>query len=242
MLLSGKMIKMSKANKKIACLDTDVIIKMSRNNSGLLQRIIDIFDKCYLHERVYQEVKWPEETVKLLNKLINANKIVLITDKELFNKLEIKELFLDSLKQALEIFGIDYSNLYSKLENYLNEPDRLIAELEDIDRTIEDNIGEIRTLQMIILLRDIEKEKINYFISDDRRARNAVVLKYGSTLTGQKIYGISLIGAFYLLREEGLSKAEALKYIKYIQPEESKLFIYKNRRDKMSNLDIIDKL
>lgn len=52
--------------KKIACLDADVIIKMSHNDSDLLEYVVGFFDECYLHKQVYHEVEWPEETVNLL--------------------------------------------------------------------------------------------------------------------------------------------------------------------------------
>lgn len=114
--------------------------------------------------------------------------------------------------------------------------------MKELDKNIEDNLGEIRTLQMIILLREIEWDKINYFISDDRRACNSIILKYGSTLTEQKLYGISLISSLYLLKINGYTKNKALKLIENLPSSKSKIFYEKNRMDKMNNKEIINNL
>ncbi len=228
--------------KKIACLDTDVIIKMSHKDSELLEYVVDFFDECYLHKLVYNEVEWPEETVNLLNRLIDNNEIKLITDRELYKRLEMKRLFINSLQQVCDIFGITYEKIYSDLEKYINNEDRLFNKLNEADESIEDNLGEIRTLQMIILLREIEWEKINYFISDDRRARNAIILKYGSTLTEQKLYGVSLISSFYFLRNNGLNINKAMNLIDKFPSSEGKIFYEKNCMGKMNNREIINNL
>ncbi|MFW6281660.1 MAG: hypothetical protein ACOC1O_02545 [bacterium] len=227
--------------KKIACLDADVIIKMSLNDSELLEYVVDFFDECYLHNQVYQEVEWPEETVNLLNRLIDNNEIKLITDRELYKRLELKKLFINSLQQVCDIFGITYKKIYSDVEKYINE-DRFFNKLSEADESIEENLGEIRTLQMIILLREIEIEKINYFISDDRRARNAIVLSYGNTLTEPKLYGVSLISSLYFLRNNGFTRNEALNLIEKLPSSESKIFYEKNLMGKMDNKEIINNL
>ncbi|MFW6028813.1 MAG: hypothetical protein ACOCRO_01020 [Halanaerobiales bacterium] len=42
-------------NNKVACLDADVIIKMSQGNNDLLEIVASVFDRCYLHQcREYQ--------------------------------------------------------------------------------------------------------------------------------------------------------------------------------------------
>lgn len=228
--------------KKIACLDADVIIKMSYNNSELLKYVVDFFDECYIHSQVYHEVEWPEETVDLLDRLINSKDIKLITNRQLYKRLEMKKLFIDSLQQVCNIFGITYNKLYSDLEKYIKNEDKLFNKINEADENIKDNLGEICTLQMIILLREIEMEKINYFISDDRRARNAIILKYGSTLTEQKLYGVSLISSLCFLRNNGFTKNKALKLIEKFPSSESKIFYEKNRMDKMDNKEIINNL
>ncbi len=228
--------------KKIACLDADVIIKMSYNESELLEDVMDIFDECFLHKKVFHEVEWPEETVDLLNRLIDNNEIKLITDRELYKRLGMKRLFINSLQQVCDIFGITYENIYSDLEKYIYNEDRLFNKLNEADKTIEENLGEIRTLQMIILFREIEWKKINYFISDDRRARNAIILKFGSTLTEQKLYGVSLISSLYFFRNNGFPKNKALNLIEKFPSSESRIFYEKNRMEKMDNKQIINKL
>ena len=126
--------------KKIACLDADVIIKMSLNDSELLEYVVDFFDECYLHNQVYQEVEWPEETVDLLDRLINSEDIKLITDRELYKRLEMKKLFIDSLQQVCNIFGITYNKLYSDLEKYIENEDRLFNKMNEAEESIEDNL------------------------------------------------------------------------------------------------------
>lgn len=229
-------------NKKIACLDTDVIIKMTHNESELLNLVVDIFDKCYIHDYIYKEVDWPEETVNILNKLIEKDKVNIINDEMLYNNLEIKRIFLDTLQQVCDIFGIDYDEIYSDIEQFKSNDKKFIKELKEADKHIKYNLGEIRTLLMIILLREIKQDKINYFISDDRRARNAVILKYGKTLTEQKIYGISLISSIHLLKIEGYAKARVLKVVENLQTKKNKIYYEKDRMDKMSNKQIINKL
>lgn len=229
-------------NQKIACLDADVIIKMNNNGSELLENMLDIFTECYLHKHVYKEVKWPKETVKLLDKLIAKKVIKLITDRGLYNRLEIKKMFIDSLQQVCNIFGLTYENIYYDLEKYIDNEQIFFKKLKEFDKNIDENLGEIRTLQMIILLREIEWDKINYFISDDRRACNSIILKYGSTLTEQKLYGISLISSLYLLKKNGYTKNKALKLIENLPSSKSKIFYEKNRMDKMDNKEIINNL
>ena len=229
-------------NEKIACLDADVIIKMNNNGSKLLENLLEIFSECYLHKHVYKEVKWPKETVKLLDQLIDQDVIKLISDRVLYNKLEMKKMFIYSLQQVCEIFGLNYENIYYDLEKYIDNEQKFFKKLKELDENIEDNLGEIRTLQMIILLREIEWDKINYFISDDRRACNSIILKYGSTLTKQKLYGISLISSLYLLKINGYTKNKALKLIENLPSSKSKIFYEKNRMDKMNNKEIINNL
>ncbi|SKA03512.1 hypothetical protein [Selenihalanaerobacter shriftii] len=226
---------------KIACLDTDAIIKMSMNSSSLLKKLVSIFSKCYLHERVYQEIQWPEETVKKLDELIDTGEIVLLTDKELLEKIEIKEFYLDSLKQVCNIFGVNYYNKYYYELESLGVNKDFLEKVANIDSELDD-IGEIKTLHMIVLLRDIESKQINYFISDDRRARNSIVLNYGQALKEQKLKGISVMGALYLLQKKGLSKNKILEYIEKLPFEETKVYNLKQNLIKLSNLEIVEKL
>ncbi len=229
-------------DSKIACLDADVIIKMSQGNIGLLDKVVEIFNRCFLHKCVYNEVEWPEETIEILNRLIDKNKISLVTDEDLFDKLKYKEFFASSLQQACEIFAVDYEEIYTDLEDIIEYRDGLLEEIKEADELVEGNLGETRTLQMIILLRDLEGEDVNYFVSDDRRARRGIILSYGSTLAGQKIYGLSLISIFNILKEKGMSREEALKYVEQFKSDKSKVY-HKNRNmASLSNIKIIDKL
>jgi hypothetical protein len=200
-------------DNKIACLDADVIIKMSQGNISLLEKVVKIFDRCFLHKCVYDEVEWPEETIEILNRLIDENRISLVTDEDLFDRVKHKELFTSSLQQACEIFAIDYEEIYSNIENIIEDRDMLLKEIKKADELVEENLGETRTLQMIILFRDLEREDVNYFVSDDRRARRGIILRYGSTLTGQKLFGLSLISIFNILKEKGMSREEVIEYV-----------------------------
>ena len=229
-------------DNKIACLDADVIIKMSQGNITLLEEVVGVFNKCFLHQCVYDEVEWPVETIEILNRLVDEKKILLVTDKILFDRIEYKELFVSSLEQACEIFSIDYEQIYSNIENMIEDRDKLLEELKKADELVEGNLGETRTLQMIILFRDLEGEDINYFVSDDRRARRGIILSYGSTLTGQKIYGLSLISIFNILKKEVMSIEEALEYVVQFQFDKSKVYLQNGNMSSMSNIEIIERL
>ncbi len=229
-------------DNKIACLDADVIIKMSRDDIGLLEKVVEDFDKCFLHKCVYDEVEWSEESIEILDRLISEDRILLITDENLFDRLEFKELFMSSLQQACEIFAIDYEEIYSGLEIIIEDKDRILEEIKKVDQNVEGNLGETRTLQMIILFRDIEEENVNYFVSADRRARRGIILSYGSTLTGQKNFGLSLISIFSVLKEKDMPMEDALEFVKKFQSDKSKVYLQNKNMSTISNIEIIKKL
>ena len=87
---------------KIACLDADIIIKTTANNSDMLDDIIEVFNKCYLHEYVFNEIKWPKTTIIKLDSLIRSEEIELITDEQLYEMIGNKNYFLNTLEKACE--------------------------------------------------------------------------------------------------------------------------------------------
>jgi len=95
---------------------------------------------------------------------------------------------------------------------------------------------------MIILFRDLEREDVNYFVSDDRRARRGIILRYGSTLTGQKLFGLSLISIFNILKEKGMSRKEVIEYVEKFQSDKSKVYLQNRNMATVSNIEIIEKL
>ncbi|MCK8816280.1 hypothetical protein MWH28_02745 [Natroniella sulfidigena] len=200
-----------------------------------------MFDKCYLHSRVYQEVKWPDEVVVRLNDLIEKQQIILVNDEELLTKIEIREYFLATLEEVCEVFGVDYYEQYYDELRDSNSNEELLNAVEIIDNQLKD-IGEIKTLHMIILLRDIANKQINYFLSDDRRARRAIVLTFGKTIYDDKITGLSVLGSFDLLKENGLAKVNALEYIKKFSFTKTKVYDQKRNMIKLENNIIIEKL
>jgi len=62
--------------------------------------------------------------------------------------LEIKKLFLDSLQQVCEIFGLEHEDIYSNLNDFINNKEKFINKLHKSDKCIKENIGEVRTLLM----------------------------------------------------------------------------------------------
>lgn len=226
---------------KIACLDADIIIKTTANNSDMLDSIIEVFNKCYIHEYVYNEIKWPQNTIIKLDSLIRAKKIKVLNDEQLYKMIENKSYFLNTLEKACEIFAVDYNKYYSDLEN-IDVKNDFIKNLRKHDKLISSNLGETKTLQMIILFRDLFDNDINYFLSEDRRARRGMILKFSQTTKGYKIHGISLIGAFYLLKNSGISEQKALEFKNELGIQSNKVYNSKNNMENMDAEIIINKI
>lgn len=228
-------------DKKIVCMDADIIIKTTTAGSDLLDKIVEVFDKCFLHDYVYNEIKWPEETIIKLDNLIEAGKIELVTDEDLFDDLNNKKFFFETLKQACEIFAIEYNKIYSHLTEAKNK-DTFLDLIKIADKKVEGNLGETKTLQMIILFRDLKNEDINYFISDDRRARLGIILRFAQTMRGYKIRGINLMSVFWFLKASGMTKIQAVQYVSNFKSDKSKIYNYDNNMQKLDNKIIIEKL
>lgn len=214
-------------------LDADIIIKMGKASFKLLRNLVDLFDKCYLHQRIYIEVKFPPECKEILEELIREEKIILIEDKYLLKELESKGLFLLTFQQACNFFNKDYyqkqySNLYqiSSNQEFLNKIEEIGDKLDDI--------GEIRTLQMIIALFS-EDNTDNYFISNDRRARNGIILNYNQV----NIQGISLMSSFHYLKDK-ISKDEALDYVSKFDITKVRVYKSDGSRASVSTEEFID--
>ena len=94
---------------------------------------------------------------------------------------------------------------------------------------------------MIILFRDLEIENINYFISDDRRARLGIILRFSQTMRRYKIKGINLISVFLFLKENGMSKSQAIQYLSKFQTTKSKIYNSNNNMQKLDNKIIMEK-
>lgn len=226
-------------NRKIACLDADIIIK---SNHKLMDKIVEVFDDIFLHIAVYNEVKWPEEIRKKLKKLIARSKLKLISDEYLYEQVEYKRLFLDALCRSCDIFAVDYDEKYFELDKSDdNNKNEFLNLLGTLDNNISNNLGEIKTLQMIILLRDQIEEEVEYFISDDRRARNAIILGFGS-IEGLSVHGISMISLFYFFKEAGMQKKEAISYVKSLNFSETKVYDKNSDMIKLNNIGIINRL
>jgi hypothetical protein len=73
-------------NKRVGILDANVIIKTCRRKTDLFDRIISLFDQCYLHNTVYTEVKFPENCLEKLNNFIEEGKVILIKDQLLLEE------------------------------------------------------------------------------------------------------------------------------------------------------------
>lgn len=228
-------------DKKIVCLDADIIIKTIAAGSDLLDKIVEVFDKCFLHDYVYNEIKWPEETIIKLDNLIETGKIDLVTDEDLFDDLNNKKFFLETLRQACEIFAIEYNKIYSYLAEAKNK-DAFLDLIKAADKKVEANLGETKTLQMIILFRDLKNEDINYFISDDRRARLGIILRFAQTMRDYKIRGINLMSVFWFLKASGMTKIQAVQYVSNFKSDKSKIYNYDNNMQKLDNKIIIEKL
>lgn len=231
--------------KQIALLDANVIIKTCRKNTDLFDRIVSLFDQCYLHNTVYTEVKFPEDCLDKLNQFIEEDKIILIKDQLLLDKAITQDYFLKTLEEACDIFNNTYyTTYYSKLENL--EGDNFLDKLLAIDKDINfRNTGEIRTLQMIILLRDDDKlqGKVNIFISDDNGARNNIVRNYGRSIKDVfKLQGLSVLGCIYNLKDD-ISKEQAIDYTNDFAEKGTKVVRQKERKKiLLDNEEIINKI
>ena len=73
-------------------LDTDSIIKTSITLKGeeesLLEKLLKLEGVYYIHAHIHKEVRWPQESKKLLDKLIEKGTIMVLSDKDLIELLK----------------------------------------------------------------------------------------------------------------------------------------------------------
>lgn len=228
-------------SNKVACLDADIIIKTCQIDLKLFDYLINYFDEIILHKSVYNEIIWPKKTIVKLNSFIKNGNIILLSNEDLYEKIRYKNYFLNSLKQACDIFAVEYEEIYSDLED-IDNTDEFFQAMKEFDSKVESNLGEIKTLQMIILLKDNKARGIEFFISEDRRARNVIITKYGSSILGQSLQGVSLLSLFYFFKKNGMTQMEATSYFRKASFKESKIYNKDLNMVKLDNIDIIDKL
>ena len=198
-------------------LDADIIIKLSQSvfdktGKTLLERFLELKGQYYIHQQVYQEVFFPEETKIMLDKLIDEGKILVRNDEHLLELFLIlpHRYFLQCLKSCCEIFGSTYYDTYYKyLEDFVGrDRDIFVQELHLIESKIVqelgrgNNLGEIKSAVLAQCYFYAGQERVNYFASEDSRARNSMAMYYTDI---HEIRCISLLAVFYLIRREGVS-------------------------------------
>ena len=220
-------------------LDADIIIKLGKwKGSDLLRKIVEYFDEVYLHKRIYLEVDFPPQSKKLLDELIEKRKLNLIEDRYLLNELDSKGLFLLTLEQACDFFNKDYYQEYYSNLHKINNSNEFLKRVEEIGKDIA-HIGEIRTLQMIIILFS-QANIDNYFLSSDGGARNGIVLNYARGANSEiNLQGVPLMSLFHYLKDE-IKKQEALDYVNNFAIINVRLYAADGSRMSVSKEEFID--
>ncbi|CCQ96473.1 hypothetical protein CULT_420044 [[Clostridium] ultunense Esp] len=248
------MRKLSKLG--ISVLDTDLIVKSAvsptLHEPTLLEKILSVGDKFYIHSQIRKEVEWPQETADLLDRLIREHHIKMVDDRGLLERLDKYfpmpvRTFLGNLKECCEMFGTYYyEDYYKRLESLLlNESniELFCAKLAAVEEKIKQdsksegrstNLGEIKTALSAAIFSLSNMERVTIFMSDDRRARNLIVSRYSEKY--HEIKAISVIGTFYILMKNGMPLEEARRYVGALEAKEYKLF---DKREKMTGLEIV---
>lgn len=243
----------------ISVLDTDLIIKSavspSPHEPTLLEEILTIGEKFYIHCQVREEIEWPQKAADLLDKLIKENRIQMINDRNLLELLDKHyympmRTFLTNLRECCEIFGTDYyENYYKQLESLLSDKcniEQFCAKVSNIEEKIKQdcksdgqstNLGEIKTALMTAVFSLSNIERVTIFMSDDRRARNFIVSRYSEKY--HEIKAVSVIGTFHLMKNS-MSLEEAREYVNALETKEFKLIDKSEKTIKMTGLDIVN--
>lgn len=209
-------------SKKIALLDTDFLSKLSNvqnSHRTFLSEILSIKDFQFVcHAQIQKEIS--QNTAK--NAIsIEEEEIEVITDYNLLSMLKetfgdmFSLFYISHLAKSCELFSDTlfdrcYSNLkelISKDGSVLNIESIMYAiELGDEKASIDNNLGEIKLLTTVNILRQVGFEDVFILCSDDRKARYIMSKE-------ENIECVSVLSSFYIAKKYlNMTKETAQKY------------------------------
>lgn len=214
----------------ISVFDADACIMMARplsNGYSLLSDVIVLFDRSYMHKTVYEEIKVTRTSVSdaktHLQSLETQGLIEIIDDKWLLGilfdtmfgiEIAVCNRFIQSLNDNIDKMAEKEKNklkiLYSSIlnKNYNNRSE-LLNDLDTLEKTFPSgsSIGELKTSILVNILDFAGLEQINYFVSNDTKARKLL-----TDSSSGRINTSSAIGTFILLKNFRIPVDTAIKY------------------------------
>lgn len=215
---------------KISVFDADACIMMARplsNGYSLLSDVIVLFDISYMHKTVYEEIKVTRTSVHdaktHLQSLETQGLIEIIDDKWLLGilfdtmfgiEIAVCNRSVQSLNDNIDKMAEKEKNklkiLYSSiLSKYYNNRLELLNDLDTLEKTFPSgsSIGELKTSILVDILDFAGLEQINYFVSNDTKARKLL-----TDSSSGRVNTSSAIGTFILLEKFGTPIETARKY------------------------------
>lgn len=228
---------------KISVFDADACIMMARplsNGDSLLSDVIVLFDKSYMHKTVYEEIKVisssSDDPKTHLQSLEAQGLIEIIDDKWLLDILfdamfEIEIVacsrFIQALNDNIDKMATKEKNnlkiLYSSiLGKYYSTISELLTDLDALEKTFpsKSSIGELKTSILVDILDFAGLEQINYFVSNDVKARKLL-----TDSSSGRINTSSAIGTFILLKEVGIPIETSRKYFKKFDNKNGQFYV-----------------
>jgi hypothetical protein len=214
--------------KKISVFDADACILMGKpTNTGysLLSELVLYFDESYIHKFVLDEVKSNTPARSHLESLENQKLIEAIDDDTLLDMLYsgmhdnetaacsyYHSLLIQHINALKPAENAKLTAVYSPVINkaYTLRVD-LITDLRAVETGIPDrtSAGELKTSILVDILHFLNVAEINFFVSNDRRARALLV-----TTTDGRVKTSSPIGTFIIFRDTGWTRAESEPYLR----------------------------
>lgn len=216
--------------ENVSVFDADACIMMGRplaSGYSLLSDVILCFDKSYMHKKVYDEVKtqrYPVIDAKThLQSLETQGLIEVIDDKWLLgilsdavgkNEIIACNYYHQSLNDNIDKMATKEKDklkiLYSTILNtsYTNISN-LINDLDSLERTFPhaSSLGELKTAILVDILDFAGLEQINFFVSNDTKARRLL-----TDSSSGRVNTSSAIGTFILLKGTGVPIDTASQY------------------------------
>lgn len=216
--------------ENVSVFDADACIMMGRplaSGYSLLSDVILCFDKSYIHKTVYDEIKiiWNSinDAKTHLQGLETQGLIEVIDDKWLLGilsdavgKVEIIacNYYHQSLNDNIDkmatkekdklkiLYSTILSTSYTNISNLLND-------LASLERTFpsQSSIGELKTAILVDILDFAGLEQINFFVSNDTKARRLLI-----DSSSGRVNTSSAIGTFILLKKTGVSIETSTNY------------------------------
>lgn len=210
------------------------------NGYSLLSDVIVLFDKSYMHKTVYEEIKVTRISVSdaktHLQSLENQGLIEIIDDKWLLDilfdamfEIEIATCsrFIQSLNDNIDKMAEKEKNalklLYSSILNkHYNNRSELLTDLDTLEKTFPSgsSIGELKTSILVDILDFAGLEQINYFVSNDTKARKLL-----TDSSSGRINTSSAIGTFILLKKVGVPIETAIKYFNKFSNKDGSFYV-----------------